>query len=303
MTVASMLRDNELVLTEGAVIEALANGGDVDLHETLLNAPLIYIQEGRRALEALYRSYIDIAQEADRPILVGTPTWRANPERLAAAGLDRNLNAEATALMLKLRESYADWSPNIMLAGLMGVKNDAYQPGEALDSVAAAEFHVRQADWLAQAGVDLLLAATVPAVTEATGMARAMAQTGCPYIISFVINRRGRVLDDTPLGTAIDQVDQACTPVPVGYMINCAHPEFLGATALPPALWHRLIGFQGNACAMDHDQLEAIPGHHEDDLTAWGEAMLALRRRLGLKILGGCCGTTPAHIAYLATHA
>lgn len=303
MTVVSTLRDNELVLTEGAVIEALVSGGDIDLHDILLNAPLIYSQEGRTALETLCRSYIDIAQGVERPILVGTPTWRANPERIQTAGLDRNLNADATAFMLKLRESYADWAPNILLAGLMGVKNDAYQPGEALDTITAAEFHSCQADWLAEAGVDLLLAATVPAVTEATGMARAMAQTGCPYIISFVINRRGRILDDTPLGTAIDQVDQACTPVPVGYMINCAHPDFLGPTALPPALWHRLIGLQGNASAMDHDQLDAKPGHHEDDLTAWGEAMLALRRRLGLTILGGCCGTTAAHIAYLAEHA
>jgi homocysteine S-methyltransferase len=303
MTVASMLRDNELILTEGAVIEALTHRGNVDLHEILLNAPLIYSQEGRGALEALSRSYIDIAQRAQRPILVGTPTWRANPERITAAGLDRDLNAHATAFMLELRESYADWAPNILLAGLMGVKNDAYQPGEALDSTAAAEFHIHQAGCLAEAGVDLLMAATVPAVTEATGMARAMAQTGRPYIVSFVINRRGRILDGAPLGTAIDQVDQACTPVPVGYMVNCAHPDFLGPAALPPGLWHRLIGFQGNACAMDHDQLEAIPGHHEDDLAAWGEAMLALRRRLGFKILGGCCGTTPAHIAYLAEHA
>jgi homocysteine S-methyltransferase len=303
MTVASILRDNELILTEGAVIEALANGGDADLHETLLNAPLIYTDSGRQALTTLCSSYIDIAQAADRPILVGTPTWRANPERINAAGLDRNLNADAAAFMLGLRESYAEWAPNIIIAGLMGVKNDAYQPGEALGAVAAAEFHIQQAAWLAEAGVDLLMAATVPAVGEATGMARAMAQTGHPYIISFVINRQGRLLDDTPLGTAIGQVDQACTPVPLGYMINCAHPDFLGPSALSLGLAHRLIGLQGNASAMDHSQLETTPGHHEDDLSAWGDAMLALRRRLGLKILGGCCGTTPAHIAYLAEHA
>ncbi|MDJ0781531.1 MAG: homocysteine S-methyltransferase family protein [Desulfosarcinaceae bacterium] len=303
MTVASLLRGHDLMLAEGAIVEALENDDTVALHDTLLNAPLIYTEDGRQALEALWRRYIDIAQSADRPILLGSPTWRADPDRIAAAGLDRNLNADAVDFVRKVRESYGEWGSNILLAGLMGVKNDAYQPGDALDAATAAEYHSRQADWLAEAGVDLLQAATLPAVGEATGMARAMAQTGQPYIVSFVINRRGRVLDGTPLGTAIDQVDQACTPVPVGYMINCAHPDFLGPSALPPALWHRLIGLQGNASAMDHDQLEATPGHHEDDLTAWGEAMLALRRRLGLTILGGCCGTTPAHIAYLAEHA
>jgi homocysteine S-methyltransferase len=303
MTLASMLRDKRLILTEGAMIEALANGDDVELHETLLNAPLVYTEEGRQAMAALSTSYIDTARAADLPILVSTPTWRANPDRIRAAGLDRNLNADGADFMLTLREGYGDWAPNILIAGLMGVKNDAYQPGEALDAIAAAEFHSQQADWLADAGVDLLLAATLPAVNEATGMARAMAQTGRPYIVSFVINRRGRLLDGTPLETAISQVDQACTPVPAGYMINCAHPDFLGPSALPPALWHRLIGFQGNASAMDHEALETTPGHHEDDRTAWGEAMLGLRRRLGFKILGGCCGTTAAHIAYLAAHA
>lgn len=300
MTVASMLRDEKLILTEGAVIEALSNGGDVALHETLLNAPLIYTDSGRMAMETLLRSYIDIARAADMPILVGTPTWRSNPDRLKAAGLDRNLNADAVAFMQKLRESYRDWAPKIILAGLMGVKNDAYLPGEALDAVTAADFHSEQANRLAEAGVDLLLACTLPAVTEATGLARAMAQTGKPYVISFVINRKSHLLDDTPLGTAIGQVDQASTPVPLGYMINCAHPDFLGPSALPLGMAHRLIGLQGNASAMDHDQLDKTTGHHEDDLTAWGDAMLALRRRLGLKILGGCCGTTPAHIAYLA---
>lgn len=303
MMVASILRNSELILTEGAVLEALEKHSDTKLHETLLNTPLIRTNEGRRTLETLYRSYIDIARAADLPILVGTPTWRANPERIKAAGLGGNLNAEAAGFMGELRESYGEWASKILLAGLMGVKNDAYLPGEALDATTAAEFHSSQAAWLADSGVDLLMAVTVPAVTEATGLARAMAQTGRPYVVSFVINRRGRLLDDTPLGTAIGQVDQACTPVPLGYMVNCAHPDFLGPSALPIGMAHRLIGIQGNASAMDHDQLEATPGHHEDDLAAWGDAMLALRRRLGLKILGGCCGTTAAHIAYLAEHA
>jgi S-methylmethionine-dependent homocysteine/selenocysteine methylase len=47
--------------------------------------------------------------------------------------------------------------------------------------------------------VDFLLGATLPAVSEATGIAIAMAETNIPYIISFVINREGKILDGNSL--------------------------------------------------------------------------------------------------------
>ncbi len=60
---------------------------------------------------------------------------------------------------------------------------------------------------LAAARVDYILAQTMPSIHESLGMARAMASSGVPYIISFCINRTGRVLDGSTLKDAIEYID------------------------------------------------------------------------------------------------
>jgi methionine synthase I (cobalamin-dependent) len=34
----------------------------------------------------------------------------------------------------------------------------------------------------------------------------------------------------------------------------------------------------------------------------WGEEMLALHKKHGIKILGGCCGTGVEHLKYIVSH-
>jgi phosphoglycerate dehydrogenase-like enzyme len=60
--------------------------------------------------------------------------------------------------------------------------------------------HYWQAGKLADTGVDFLLAATLPAFSEATGLALALAATAKPYVLSFVVRPEGTMLDGTPLG-------------------------------------------------------------------------------------------------------
>ena len=163
----------------------------------------------------------------------------------------------------------------------------------------AESFHRDQAYQLVNSGVDLLLSATMPAVPEACGMALAMATCDIPYIISFVINRQGHILDGNSLEKAIDAIDSMCSRPPLGYMINCAYPSFLKAHRLQPRFLSRLIGFQANASSLDHTELEGNAQIQADDINDWGSKMIQLHRRYGLKILGGCCGTGPNHLEYL----
>ena len=55
----------------------------------------------------------------------------------------------------------------------MACKGDAYRPEEALSKEEAALFHREQAEALAQSGVDFIKAATLPAFSEAYGIASA----------------------------------------------------------------------------------------------------------------------------------
>lgn len=101
--------------------------------------------------------------------------------------------------MHDLRETQGTEIDMVKIGGFISCRNDCYKPDEGLSASEAEKFHSWQIDQLAQAGVDFLIAGTLPNVDEAMGIARAMEKTGVPYIISFVINRRGSVLDGTSL--------------------------------------------------------------------------------------------------------
>ncbi len=296
MDIETLVRENDYILTEAAVIEALGRETGIRLHPHLLNATLIYDPIGRQRLMGLYRGFIEVADAAGVPILLTTPTWRANRERLTAAGMTRDVNADAVRFLEDLRAEWSDRSERIGIGGLLGCANDCYRPAEGRSPAAAEALHGWQAERLAAAGADFLLAATLPALPEAVGMARALAATGVPYILSFVIDRLGRILDGTPLETAFGTLDNAATPPPLGYMVNCAHPSFLHPAREPAAVMRRLVGYQANASSRDHSELDGSDRRQADDLEDWGGGMAVLNRDYGVKILGGCCGTGREHL-------
>ena len=293
------LEKTDFMLAEAAIIELLRRSGAAVLHPRLENALLIYDDVGRTALTGVYRDYVSIARQARVPVLICTPTWRANPERISTAGITRDVNRDAVAFLKKLRSQWMDRPSSLFIGGLVGCKNDCYKPEEGLPTDAAEAFHLAQVHQLADAGADLLLAATLPAVDEACGIAMAMQATGLPFIISFVINSRGRILDGQSLEQAFKKIDAVCRRPPLGYMINCAYPSFLRAHEQPRKVLARLIGFQANASSSDHAELDGSELLQADAVDDWGDRMILLNRRYGIKILGGCCGTGPAHLHYL----
>lgn len=284
---------------EAAIVEQLRRSGNVTLHQTLLNAPLIYDKAGIVELRNSYQGYIDIALEAEIPFLMCTPTWRANQARIVESRTDRSMNADAVRFMQELRTAQRSGSGMIKIGGMVGCKNDCYKPNEGLSAAEAQQFHSWQIDQLAGAGVDFLIAETLPNVEEAKGIAKAMEVTGLPYIISFVISRDGRVLDGTGLNEAVDSIDSETNQKPLGYMVNCAYPTFLCAAKQPADLFKRLIGYQANASSLDHRDLDGADRLEAESVSDWGDEMVKLNRSYGVKILGGCCGTGSEHLRYL----
>jgi S-methylmethionine-dependent homocysteine/selenocysteine methylase len=291
-----------LILTEAAVVERLRRGGKVELHPRLVHAALIYDETGRRELKNIFQSYIDVARRAHLPLILCAPTWRANRDRVFESGVSSDINQDAVEFMGSLRPVGEAADAPVKIGGLIGCKNDCYMPEEALSADEAEEFHSWQLKRLADGGVDFLIAETLPDTQEALGIARAMAAAGLPYIISFVINRMGFVLDGTPLAEAADFVDRALSDKPLGFMVNCAHPTFLNVQKQPKSLFDKLIGYQANASSLDHVELDSAGQLKVDEVSEWGDKMLTLHRRYGVKILGGCCGTSVEHLEYLVTH-
>lgn len=300
MSFIRILADNRVILSECAVSERLRRLPHIEIHPTLFNTPLIYKADGRQELAKIYLSYVEVATAAALPILLCAPTWRVDKGRVEDAGVPKSINREAVSFMLDIKKHHSRAGSPITAGALLAPKNDCYSPAEALSRSQSAEFHGWQIDELAESGAEVIVAQTMPALGEALGMADRLSVCGRPYIISFVIDRQGRVLDTTPLAEAMDTIDQAAANPPAGYMVNCVYPSFLMAETQTPAFFQRLIGIQANASSLDHAQLDGSEQLQQDPLPDWTTNMVKLNKEFGVKILGGCCGTDHTYLQSLA---
>ena len=294
-----ILNDHKLVLMEAAIVELLRRSSEVELHPRLVNAPLIYEPSGRKALREIYQSYIDIARQARVPFLMCTPTWRTNHARVLETKIKSSINIDAVHFLQEIRDSQDSGRENIKIGGLIGCKNDCYQPQEAISAQEAEQFHAWQIGQLKQGGVDFIIAETLPSVEEAIGIARAIERSGLPYFISFVISRDGRVLDGSDLSVAIERIDANTHRQALGFMVNCAYPSFLCAASQPPVVFQRLLGYLANASSKDHCDLDGAQELLMETVSDWGDIMLDLNQNYAVKVLGGCCGTNEQHLNYL----
>ncbi len=305
MSFLQLINSSEIILTEGALVERLKAEFHLSMDPAINHAGLVYSHP--QILETIYRQYIDVAVQHQLPILLTTPTRKLNSQSLAKSVYrGRNVIAHACAFLKNIRQGYGSFSKNILLGGLLGCKGDAYSGMAVMSSTEAYRFHSQQCKQFQQQEMDFLFAGIMPELQEATGMAMAMAETGLPYTISFMLRKNGCLLDGTLLADAIAHIDMQANPKPAFYMTNCIHPgNLLTALSRPENKQSqhisRLFGIQANASRLSPEELNNCPLVEQDDFAVMIDEMLQLRQQFGLKIFGGCCGTNDQFIAALAT--
>ena len=302
------LASGDPLLTDGGIETRVMFESDYEMDPDLQVAAMLADQPGRELLGSIYSSYVRAGRDRGLPVVIGTPTFRASSNFAARAGVDAAglaaMNADAVALHRGFRDE-PDNGP-VFIAGVLGPSGDAYLPGESSNATSAAAYHRPQAEALAGAGADFLFAATFPAVDEAAGAGRAMAATGLPYVISFVLGPEGDVLDGTRLAAAVERLDSELPEPPATYSISCVHPS-VAARAMERTraagndAVARVGELKANGSPLPTDRLIAL-GHAEaDPPEVLAEEIWALYEPTGLRVLGGCCGTTDAHMRALAS--
>lgn len=299
MDMQDILNTSPLILAECAISERIRRESDLQLHPELFLTPLIYQERGRSHMTAIYKQYRDVALAAGVPLLLCAPTWRNDRVRLSESGFGEQLLHASISFMQQLCKSWQAASSPIIFGTLLAPAHDCYTPEAALSRGASKQYHSWQISRIAQNRVDCLIAQTIPAVSEALGIGDAASSHHIPYVISFVINSRGEILDGTPLSEAISLIDAAVNMRPLGYMVNCVYPTFVKPELLGDHGRGRLIGIQANSSSLDHSELDSATILHRDDLDHWGKNMLRLNRKWGVRILGGCCGTDHTYLEYL----
>lgn len=293
----------DLILGGGSMYERLRRHDGVDYDPHIAHAGLIYDDAHREIIAGVHREYIEVAKRASMPMLVGAATWRATPDRVSRSGFpDRRVNQDNVQFIHELARAEATDTTPLFVAGMMGPSGDAYRPDEALEADDAARFHTQQADALAEADPDVIIAMTLPALREARGLRRALEATGLPYMLSFVVRDTGTLLDGTPLGEALDRLDQESDRAAVGYYVNCVHPAILerALVASAESVAARIVGFKGNTADKPPEELDGSAALITEDPVTFGADVARVTRSFDLTIIGGCCGTGTEHIAQIA---
>ncbi len=144
------------------------------------------------------------------------------------------------------------------------------------------------------AGADLVLVETVNSIAEARVALEVARRLQLPCWIGFVCDERGRLFT----GETLEQAVAALEPLgPDALLLNCAPPDDItaGMKQLKPYA-HVPIGAYAHIGRFDPPEWlftdEYPPARYREVAAEW--------KRMGARILGGCCGTTPDHIAALA---
>jgi len=304
-SLTELINSQSAALFDGSKLEKLRREQAKMLDKHVAYSAMIYDDHARRILASLYRDYFEIASRYQLPILSLTPTWKADFERIAHSSFrDRPINRDCVEFVREVEGEFLNSCPNIFIGGQIGCKGNAYDPSTALDIETAYDFHSHQISELADSGIDFLIASTMSSRTESEGIARAMATTHLPYVISYVIDGEGYLLDGTPLAEALDRLE-TLEMAPLFYSLNCVHPSIAGRglRALRehrPDLASRVIGLRGNTSSKPARELDNAAKLQTQDPETFALEMRKLNSEFDVRILGGCCGTGPEHIDKIA---
>ncbi len=146
---------------------------------------------------------------------------------------------------------------------------------------------------------------TLLAFGEAFALATLMARTAKPYMLSFVIRKNGRLLDGTPLRQVIEEIDATVAQPPTGYGVNCVHPRVFAAGLqtqgiIGTSLAERIFGLCANTSAREPEELDGLDDLDTEDPESFAASMWETYASASSKYLGGCCGTSTAHIEAIA---
>ncbi len=184
---------------------------------------------------------------------------------------------------------------NVAIAGVMSPLEHCFRPDlAACDDQAHAE-HAEIAHLLAQAGVDLLLLESMNTLAEARVAVAAARATGLPVWVSFVLDAGGNVLSSESLSDASRMAREEGAEA---VLVNCAPPSDI-AMGLEQLVKHSSVpvGVYPHIGRFDPPEWlftdEYPPPRYLELAREWLAS--------GAHIIGGCCGTTPEHIALLAS--
>ncbi|HPW17127.1 MAG TPA: bifunctional homocysteine S-methyltransferase/methylenetetrahydrofolate reductase [Candidatus Aminicenantes bacterium] len=222
--------------------------------------------------------------------IIETNTFGANRRKLLRFGLETKVRDIHLAGAALARE---EAGPEVLVAGSIGPLGAQVAPLGPLPAAEAEAMFAEQASALAEGGVDLFILETFPDVREIELAVKAVraAAPGLPVIAQMTIDENGDSLGGTPaemftarldgLGADVIGINCSVGPAP---MLQCL--ERMAKTTARP------LSVMPNAGMPREVGGRLIYLSSPDYMAEYAKRFV----QGGAKVVGGCCGTTPAHI-------
>ena len=282
-SLSQLLAERGVLIADGATA---TNYQDMGLEPGA--APEEWVIDAPELVGELHRCFVRAGSD-----LVLTCSFGASAPRLAdgrLAGRATEVNRRAAEIA---REAVGD---GVLVAGSIGPTGQLVEPLGPLTRDECVQAYAEQARALADGGVDLLVLETFFALDEALwAIEGARAVSDLPLVASFSFDQGTR----TMMGLSAGDVVAATAELGLAALgANCGRSlqdtdalvtEFLAESTVP--LWVKpnagVPRIVGDRVVYDADP-ETLAEHLRD---------YAAR---GARIVGGCCGSTPDHIAAIA---
>ena len=281
----ALLATRPVLIADGAMgtslfAEGLETGG----------SPEFWNLERPERVQAVHRSFVEAGSD-----LILTNSFGGNRYRLVLHGAEDRV-AELNRAAARLAREVADAAGRpALVAGSMGPTGEIFAPIGALDHDAGAAAFAEQAAALAEGGCDLLWIETISGAEELAAAVAGAATTGLPIVTTMTFDTHGRTMMGLTPEAALALRD-ALSVRPVAFGANCG----IG----PAQLIDSILGLMRAAAPDDVIVAKGNCGvpHYEDGRIHYDgtpEVMAAyacMARDAGARVIGGCCGTTAAHL-------
>jgi S-methylmethionine-dependent homocysteine/selenocysteine methylase len=293
-SLGSLLARSRPTLLDGAVGTELSRRG-VRTTLPLWSAHALLDDEGLRTLTRIHEEYARSGAE----ILV-TNTFRTTPRILRKAGLGdrwKELNQKAVGAA-RAAAGAAPGRPPLVAGGIAPLE-DCYRPDLVPPQETCLSEHRRQVRCLVDLGVDLILIETMNSAREARSALEAARDCGIDVLLSLCPEAPDRLLSGESLREVVPQLLAAGGPAPRAVLLNCASPEVLDEVY---PRFSRLVSDRPHGLYAHLGEPDDVVGwrlperHDPQGYADW----MARRLEDGTRLVGGCCGTTPEHIAALS---
>ncbi len=226
--------------------------------------------------------------------VIETNTFGANITKLDPIGLGNNLT-EINIAGARIARDAANRGRNILVAGSVGPLARTRGEEREPSTEEMLQFFHTQCKALAAGGVDFLLLETFTSLSQLRAAVNAARQTGLPVCAMMAFQEGGRSGDGTTVEKFCEAMEQSLVDM-VGANCGAGPRELVMVVRRLAALTEKPIAAYANSGFPEYHDGRYIYRATPDYFAVMAKEMA----EEGANLIGGCCGTTPEHIAAIS---